>query len=68
MTGLHIVQTIAAEPMMRPTMPNPYTAMPGEMLTIEYKRSGQVVMTETFVCRLYLTDDGESLKRWELTS
>ena len=64
--GVHVVQTIRSdEPELRPTMPNPYNCMPGEWLTIEYKRSGQVIATEKFVCVLTITDDGESLKRWE---
>ena len=65
MGALHIVQTITADPMMRPTMPNPYNCMPGEWLVVEYKRSGQVVATEKFVCTLTVTEDGESLKRWK---
>lgn len=61
-----IVQAIRSDkPEMRPRLPDTRSCRAGEILTIEYKRSGQVVFTERFVCVLQMADDGEPLKHWE---
>jgi hypothetical protein len=46
-------------------LPYAYAHPPGYRFTIEYKESGKVVRTETFVNVAEKMNDGEVLQRWE---